>query len=463
MKKRILWTGFAITALALILFSVVSAEVYYRAGLGYAESNLRAYMGVFDETRAYDALNADYAAELSDRLCGARVTFLTAEGEFIADSEDEADVSRADRPEVYAALNGETGEGFDVRASDTVGTNLVYYCRSFPEQGCLVRIAVPTSSLTGIYIRSLPTVAVFLLLDLVVCLVLTYLCTGFILRPVEKLAGDAARENRVQTDCPELQTIAGFMNHLNETVAERMREVDEEKNLVVKAQQSKNDFIANITHEMNTPLTSIKGFAELLASGALEGGQAQKAAQTILSQSERLSNLIASIINYNEIDSEELPLYEVNASKIVGETLELLAPSFAERKLILLSNIEDNVVLMSRQERVAEIVGNLIRNAIRYNREGGSVSVQLTQEELRVSDTGIGIAEENLNRIFDRFFTVDKSHGGKNGGFGLGLSVVRKLCEKADWELSVKSKLGEGTTFCVRFQKNGSKNGGNSL
>ena len=108
-------------------------------------------------------------------------------------------------------------------------------------------------------------------------------------------------------------------------------------------------------------------------------------------------------------------------------------------------------MLLSRQERVTEIFGNIIRNAIRYNREGGSVSVLLTQEEFTVSDTGIGISEENLERIFDRFFTVDKSHNGKNGGFGLGLSVVKKLCKKQGWKLTVESKEGAGSTFRIAF------------
>ncbi len=452
MKKRILITGFCITALALVLFSVVSAEVYYHAGLKYAENSLRAYLGAFDETKTQAELNAEYAASLSERLSGARVTFLTASGEYLADSEDENDVSRADRPEVVEALAG--GEGVDVRASDTVGSNLVYYCKYFREQGYLVRIAVPTSSLVGIYVRSLPTVAVFLALDLLICLFLSYLFTGFTLRPVEELAREASQNRVVKTNCSELNKIAEIMNRMNDDAAARMKELDEEKNLVVKAQQSKNEFIANITHEMNTPLTSIKGFAELLSSGALEGEQAQKAAAVVLAQSERLTNLIACIINYNEIDSDELPVYEVNASKIVRDTLDLLAPAISEKKLVLLSQIDEGVLLQSRQERVAEIVGNLIRNAIRYNKEGGSVCVLLTQEELCVSDTGIGIAEENLDRIFDRFFTVDKSHSGKNGGFGLGLAVVRKLCQKANWELSVSSKLNEGTTFRVRFREN---------
>jgi two-component system phosphate regulon sensor histidine kinase PhoR len=109
------------------------------------------------------------------------------------------------------------------------------------------------------------------------------------------------------------------------------------------------------------------------------------------------------------------------------------------------------VILLSRHERLSELFGNLVRNAIKYNKEGGSVTVTLNREKLEVEDTGIGISEENLGKVFSRFFTVDKSHNGKNGGFGLGLAIVRKLCTRAGWKLSVESRLGEGTTFKIRF------------
>lgn len=447
MKKRIMWTEFLITAIALIVFSLISAEVYYRSSLAYSEEYLRVYVNLFDEEKTEQELTKEYADRLSSLMNGARVTFLTAEGAYIADSLDGNGASRADRPEVVAAA--EKGEGFDVRSSATVGENLVYYCKNFGAY--FVRIAIPTSSMWGVYLRSLPTVAAFLAGDACLCLLLTYLTTGYMLRPMENLAREAARKKHVETDCPELKEIARLMNGMNDDVAARMKEVDEEKDLVVRAQQSKNEFIANITHEMNTPLTSIKGFAELLSTGALEGEKGRKAAETILTQSERLTNLVASIINYNEIDNENLPEYEVNASNIARETLETLAPAISARKLVLLTDIEENVLLVSRHERVTEIFGNLIRNAIRYNREGGSISVLLDKREFVVSDTGIGIAEENIDRIFDRFFTVDKSHSGKNGGFGLGLSVVRKLCNKAGWDLSVRSELGKGTTFRIGF------------
>ena len=450
MKKRIMWMGFAITAIALIVFSVISAQIYYDNNVAYSQRYLRAYMAAFDGTLTADMLDADYARQPSEALGGARVTFLTAEGHFIADSEDADETSRALRPEVQAAIS--SGEGFDVRSSQTLGDTFMYYCRRF--DGYLVRVAERTQSMWSIYLDALPAVAIFLVADALFCLLLSYLSTGFILRPLEQLARDAASKQRVQPAVEELRPFAQLVNRMNEDAEQRVREIAEEREQVVRAQRSKDEFIANVTHEMNTPLTSIRGFAELLASGALEGERAQRAAQTILTQSERLQSLVASIINYSEIDSDDLPVYEVDASRIARETLAALTPEFREKKVVLLSEIKDGVLLMSRQERVTEIFGNIIRNAIRYNREGGSVSVLLTQEEFTVSDTGIGISEENLERIFDRFFTVDKSHNGKNGGFGLGLSVVKKLCRKQGWVLTVESKEGAGSTFRIGFVQN---------
>ena len=449
MKRRIMWTSFAITAVALLLFFAVSAQIYYNDSIQYARRYLKGYMAVFDETRAAETLDHAYAAQLSERLNGARVTFLAPDGSFLADSEDEAEDSRAQRPEVADAIAA--GEGFDVRVSPTLGESFLYYCKQF--DGCLVRIAERTQSFWEIVLSSLPAVLGFLAADAAVCLLMTYLATAYVLKPLEELGKEAAYRKKIRAAVPELEQFAALINKMNEDAEQRVREIDEEREQVVKAKSSKDEFIANVTHEMNTPLTSIRGFAELLASGVLDGERQKKALETISAQSERLQSLVASIINYSEIDSDDLPTYDVDASHILKETLAALAPEIGERRLVLLSEVKEGVILDSRQERVTEIFGNILRNAIRYNREGGSISVLLTPEEFTVSDTGIGISEENLGRIFDRFFTVDKSHSGKNGGFGLGLSVVRKLCRKQGWQLSVESKEGVGSTFRIRFPK----------
>ena len=131
--------------------------------------------------------------------------------------------------------------------------------------------------------------------------------------------------------------------------------------------------------------------------------------------------------------------------------LAVVKPEADKRKVTLIDDISDNVIVQSTHERMSEMVGNLIRNAIRYNKEGGKVKVTLNIDRFEVADTGIGISEENLGKVFSRFFTVDKSHSGKNGGFGLGLAMVKKICQREGWTISVKSKEGEGSVFTVKF------------
>ena len=264
----------------------------------------------------------------------------------------------------------------------------------------------------------------------------------------------ASRNGYLDTKYSELKPIALILNDRNRQIEQNMKEIRAEKEAVERAKQSKDELVANITHEMNTPLTSIKGFSELLLREGLSAEQKEQALLTINRQSERLSDLVASIIHYSEIDNDELPSYEVSLSALAEETIEEFLPRIRERNLTLTADIAPGVTLNSRQERISAILENLIGNAIRYNQEGGALRISVSGARspvLVVEDTGIGIAEENLDKIFSRFFTVDKSHSGKGGGFGLGLAVVKKLCTRFDWRITVESKEGEGTKFTVYF------------
>ena len=174
---------------------------------------------------------------------------------------------------------------------------------------------------------------------------------------------------------------------------------------------SKNDFIANVTHEMNTPLTSIRGFAELIGAGTMPPDKLKGAADTIIRQSDRLANLIRSIINFSAIDSDELPDYEVDLSELLREIVASFEPKIAEKKISLTFEAEEGVKVLSRRERLLEIINNLVSNGIRYNKEGGALKILLSGGDcpkLVVADTGIGIAEEDKSRSFDRFYTLDK-------------------------------------------------------
>lgn len=450
MKWRIWLVSLCVTLVSVVLFGIYATQVYYNSSVDDGKNYLKVYMNEFDATEfSFDEAGAK---AYSDKLNGARVTFMDAQGSVIADSATETpDLDHSTRPEIIEAIsNGKNGEGFAVRSSSTLGQNMIYYCKNFNGE-FLVRVAIFTDMGWLIFVKTLPTLVSFLAIMIGLCVVVAVVTTNIIVAPMKKLASDAVDNDSVTTSYPELEPIADMLNERSRNIKVQMTEIKAEKELVEKAKVSKDEFISNVTHEMNTPLTSIHGYAELLDAGGMTDEQKATAYKTILAQSERLTNLIACIINYSEIDSDDLPAYDVDFSSLARETLCALKPEADKRNVSIVENIDDGVIIPSRHERLSELFGNLVRNAIKYNKDGGKVIVTLNRNKLIVEDTGIGIADENKDKVFSRFFTVDKSHGGKNGGFGLGLAVVKKICRKSGWKLSLDSTLGEGSKFTVTF------------
>lgn len=450
MKWRIWLVSLCVTLVSVVLFGIYATQVYYNSSVDDGKNYLKVYMNEFDATEfSFDEAGAK---AYSDKLNGARVTFMDAQGSVIADSATETpDLDHSTRPEIIEAIsNGKNGEGFAVRSSSTLGQNMIYYCKNFNGE-FLVRVAIFTDTGWLIFVKTLPTLISFLAIMIGLCVVVAVVTTNIIVAPMKKLASDAVDNDSVTTSYPELEPIADMLNERSRNIKVQMAEIKAEKELVEKATVSKDEFISNVTHEMNTPLTSIHGYAELLDAGGMTDEQKATAYKTILAQSERLTNLIACIINYSEIDNDDLPAYDVDFSSLARETLCALKPEADKRNVSIVENIDDGVIITSRHERLSELFGNLVRNAIKYNKDGGKVIVTLNRNNLIVEDTGIGIADENKDKVFSRFFTVDKSHGGKNGGFGLGLAVVKKICRKSGWKLSLDSTLGEGSKFTVTF------------
>lgn len=450
MKWRVWLLSLGITLFSVLIFGLASTQVYYKSSVDDGRNYLSVYMNEYDESEY--PLDEAGAKKFSEKLGGARVTFMDAQGNVLADSETEKiETDHSGREEIIEAIeNGKNGDGFAVRSSETVGKNMMYYCRNFGGE-YLVRVSIATDSDWLIFVKTLPTLASFFAVILLLCVAAAFIATNIVVSPVKKLAEEAAANDCVTSKYTELQPVAELLNERSRNIHRQMEEIQAEKEAVVEARASKDEFIANVTHEMNTPLTSIRGYAELLGAGGMSEEQKTLAYKTILAQSDRLTNLIACIINYSEIESDDLPAYEVNFSELARETLSALKPEADKRGVTVEERIDDNVILMSRHERLSELFGNLVRNAIKYNKEGGKIFVTLNRENLIVEDTGIGISEENLGKVFSRFFTVDKSHGGKNGGFGLGLAVAKKICVKSGWQIGVESEFGKGSKFTVKF------------
>ncbi len=225
------------------------------------------------------------------------------------------------------------------------------------------------------------------------------------------------------------------------------------------AERNRREFTANVSHELKTPLQSISGSAELIESGLVKQEDMPQFISNIRTESARLIALIDDIIRLSKLDEgADMPFEEVDLYETAKETIERIKPS-ADKRGIDIRLKGEGCVVKNAGRLVQEIVFNLCENAVKYNKDGGSVTVEAYNTDntdnpvLIVSDTGIGIPKEDIGRIFERFYRVDKSHSRQTGGTGLGLSIVKHAAEYLGAEIGVESEPDKGTTITVKFNK----------
>ncbi|MDY2872411.1 MAG: ATP-binding protein [Eubacteriales bacterium] len=228
-----------------------------------------------------------------------------------------------------------------------------------------------------------------------------------------------------------------------------------------KLEQMRTDFTANVSHELKTPLTSIRGFVETLQAGAINNPEmAQKFLNIIMMEANRLTRLVNDILSISKLESgdTEVSLGRLRLDKMADDVCEMLKIHAKEKQVDL--SINENgepIYVWGNNDRVEQLLINLIENAIKYNQPGGTVRVSVYGTEknayLLVSDTGIGIAEEHIPRLFERFYRVDKGRSRSMGGTGLGLAIVKHIVVSMGGTIEVHSKLGEGTEFSVTLPR----------
>jgi len=224
-----------------------------------------------------------------------------------------------------------------------------------------------------------------------------------------------------------------------------------------RMEQVRNDFVANVSHELKTPLTSIRGFAETLQEGAIQNPEmADKFLKIIMLETERLSRLINDILAITKLESgsDEVLNARVRLDQMTFDVADMLRLHAQEKGVTVHTQLgDDPVYIWGNPDRVRQMLINLIENGIKYNQPGGSVTASIFTSEdavqLLVSDTGIGIAEEHIPRLFERFYRVDKGRSRNMGGTGLGLAIIKHIIRGMGGMIEVHSKLGEGTEFLV--------------
>ncbi len=214
----------------------------------------------------------------------------------------------------------------------------------------------------------------------------------------------------------------------------------------------KQEFTANVSHELKTPLTSISGYAEMIESGMAKPEDVRAFAGRINREARRMLKLVTDIIKLTQLDDKQImeQAEEVDLYSLAKENIEILESAARSRNTSISLSGESSVVTGHRA-LLSELVYNLIENAIRYNRDNGSVLVRVHHHVLTVRDTGIGIPKGHQARIFERFYRVDKSRSKATGGTGLGLAIVRQICEQHHAQIRLESREGIGTEISITF------------
>lgn len=381
-----------------------------------------------------------------DRLNGKilddiRITLMDKDGEVLYESiMDSANDNHFERPEVQLALK--TGSGYAVRFSQDTGADMHYYAMVL-EDGRILRLSVLASGIYSFLDDALPLIIVLSIIVVLLALIIAKFLTVKLVAPIERMG---ASLDNPDAPYPELRPFA--------------EQIKNDYNEKQRMEKLRREFTANVSHELKTPLTGISGYAEMIEMGMAKPEDVKRFAGRIRSESARLLSLIGDIINLSELDSleheeikENVDLYEV--AKTCAEQLAQSASKFAVNMLV---SGESCTVLGSRK-RIEELCYNLADNAIRYNVPGGKVVLSAENRDgyvvLTVSDTGIGIPAEQQERVFERFYRVDKGRSKKSGGTGLGLAIVKHIALLYNAEIELKSEESVGTVITVRFPKTG--------
>ncbi|CAM4140611.1 two-component system histidine kinase PnpS [Lederbergia lenta] len=252
--------------------------------------------------------------------------------------------------------------------------------------------------------------------------------------------------------------LAPYVDDLGETkgIVAVLHDVSDIRRL----EKMRSEFVANVSHELKTPVTSVKGFAETLLDGALEDEEILRSFLTIIyDESERLHRLINDILDLSSIEQLQIPLKveNINLTKAVYGTVETVIETAIKKKVKIKLPKKKDVWIQGEKDRIQQIILNLTSNAIAYTPENGQISIGITEGktdvELQIADSGIGINQSDLPRIFERFYRVDKARSRVSGGTGLGLAIVKHLVDAHRGTIEVNSVEGEGTIFIISLPK----------
>ena len=438
MRKKIQRSMVMVLAVTLLLSYAIITIITYNRNMAMLEAEVRQEARYIQA--AINISGPDYLAEMNGVDWTTRVTQISPEGEVLYDTRrDESTLEdHSGRKEVREALA--SGEGEDVRMSDTVGQELYYYALLL-DDGTVLRASKSMDGLIGTALNNLPVMAGLAVIMMILAYFMAKWQTNRLVKPIYELDLEHPLENKTYDE------LTPFL--------EAMDKQNKEKEAV---SNMRKEFSANVSHELKTPLTSISGYAEIMKNGMVRPADVPVFSERIYKEARRLIHLVEDIIKLSKLDEEsvELEKQDVDLYEMTREIISRLAPQ-AQQRNIRMEVTGEPVTYFGIRQILDEMIYNVCENAVKYNNENGRVSVwvgnTLEGPRVTVTDTGIGIHEEHHERIFERFYRVDKSHSKERGGTGLGLSIVKHGALLHGAKVTVDSAPGKGTRIEMQFPK----------
>ncbi len=402
-------------------------------------------------------------SELAGKL-DARITIIDSLGTVLGDSENEPGSMKnhANRPEVISALRD--GEGESTRFSDTLSYNMKYVAIALKldvSKVVVVRLALPMREVESQFRTIYEAILTGGIIAIIFTLISGYFISRSLISPISEMKevaqaiseGDFSKRAKIRSD-DELGVLAKALNGMADELQIKM-------NSLSIMDRMKTDFVANVSHELKTPLTTIKGFIETLETGAIdEKENARRFLSIIKKNAERLSNITDDLLKLSELEmgKDRIEKSRFDLKELINDVVLRYGHIVAEKQFKVEEDYYGkNFMINADIHKLEQALVNILDNSMKYTGEGGSIKIEVHDKPehfvISVEDSGIGIPAVHLNRIFERFYRVDKARSRKVGGTGLGLSIVKHAILLHGGDISIESRENKRTTVTVILPK----------
>lgn len=454
MKDRIRYSLIYMGVIAALCAVYFTMQVFEGEMAGQLKSQLRENLRLIETAYVGEALG-DEPQKLSKFASkDLRITLIDSKGGILYDSDAETVKmeNHNDREEVIDAFA--KGAGEDLRYSSTLQAKVFYFAKRLND-GKVLRLGMRQANLQQVFSKTIPYLIVLLAAIVAAAILIAIGLSRAFISPLQKLVDQLGTPEWMKIE-NVYKEIAPLVNTIRKQDLELQLTIEQLSNEKQKITHLKDEFTANASHELKTPLTSISGYAELIENDMAKPEDVKMFAGKIHKEALRLQSIANDIITLSKLDGQQGELFDLNEKvnlwNVAHGCVEDLSLKASKKSVSVSLDGDKAAEIQGNSKLIYEMVFNLVDNSIRYTEQGGKVAVVVEPGAIVVKDTGIGIPEECQSRVFERFYRVDKSRSKETGGTGLGLAIVKHIAEVLHATIQLNSAVGFGTEIRIGFK-----------